>query len=97
MSKHSYQTTNPRNVSNYHAVHPEFPHETTTDQWFSESQLESYRMLGVHTIEKLCTSFTPQKPYGFRDFLRDVQRHLEKEKLKAPDWLAPLLEKTTTS
>src|SRR4029453_11609799 len=81
----------PPDVSNYHAVHPEFPHETTTDQWFSESQLESYRMLGVHTIEKLCTSFTPQKPYGFRDFLRDVECHLKKEKLKAPDWLTALI------
>jgi hypothetical protein len=41
-------------VANYAASHPEFPHETTADQWFSESQLESYRALGLHTIEKIC-------------------------------------------
>lgn len=44
----------PPDVSNYAAAHPEFPHEATTDQWFSESQLESYRLLGVHAIETIC-------------------------------------------
>jgi hypothetical protein len=45
----------PVDVYNYHKTHPGFPHETTNDQWFSESQLESYRMLGAYTIEKdLC-------------------------------------------
>jgi hypothetical protein len=27
--------------------HEEFPHETTVDQWFTESQFESYRSLGL--------------------------------------------------
>jgi Patatin-like phospholipase len=40
----------PIDVANYHAVHPDFPHETTADQWFGESQFESYRMLGLHTV-----------------------------------------------
>jgi hypothetical protein len=44
----------PPDVSNYAAAHPEFPHEPTTDQWFSESQLESYRLLGLHAIESIC-------------------------------------------
>jgi hypothetical protein len=44
----------PPDVSNYAAAHPEFPHETTTDQWFSESQLESYRLLGLHAVETIC-------------------------------------------
>ena len=30
-----------------------FPHESTGDQWFSESQFESYRMLGLHTVERI--------------------------------------------
>jgi hypothetical protein len=45
-------------VTTYHAMYPDFPHETTSDQWFSESQLESYRMLGVHTIARLCSQPT---------------------------------------
>jgi hypothetical protein len=45
----------PVDVYNYRKAHPEFPHETTNDQWFSESQLESYRMLGSYTVQDMCT------------------------------------------
>ena len=44
----------PPDVGNYAAAHPEFPHEPTSDQWFGESQVESYRLLGLHTIEAIC-------------------------------------------
>ena len=30
----------------YAGRHPDFPHETTADQWFDENQFESYRRLG---------------------------------------------------
>src|SRR5205807_4428430 len=33
-------------VANYHATHPEFPNESTADQFFDEEQWESYRQLG---------------------------------------------------
>ena len=36
----------PADVLSYHAQHPAFPHQPTTDQWFTESQFESYRQLG---------------------------------------------------
>lgn len=51
----------PVDVYNYHKAHPGFPHETTNDQWFSESQLESYRMLGSHTILEMCKPAAPCK------------------------------------
>jgi choline dehydrogenase-like flavoprotein len=35
-------------VLNYYATHPEFPHESTGDQFFEEEQWESYRQLGEH-------------------------------------------------
>jgi hypothetical protein len=38
----------PADVLEYHAKHPAFPHESTGDQWFTESQFESYRRLGLH-------------------------------------------------
>jgi hypothetical protein len=44
----------PPDITNYAAAHPEFPHESTTDQWFGESQLESYRLLGLHAVEVIC-------------------------------------------
>lgn len=36
----------PADIRHYHAAHEEFPHQTTADQWFDESQFESYRKLG---------------------------------------------------
>jgi hypothetical protein len=38
----------PSDVRNYVVDHPTFPHESTADQFFSESQFESYRVLGEH-------------------------------------------------
>src|SRR5581483_3070578 len=37
-------------VTAYQAAHPAFPHESTGNQWFNESQTESYRMLGVRSV-----------------------------------------------
>lgn len=42
----------PTDVKQYSALHREgqdcFPHQSTADQFFDESQFESYRMLGMH-------------------------------------------------
>ncbi len=35
-------------LKQYRAAHSEFPHESTADQLFDESQVESYRHLGYH-------------------------------------------------
>jgi hypothetical protein len=49
----------PTDVFNYATAHPEFPHESTADQFFSESQFESYRMLGFHSVQSIW-----QAPWG---------------------------------
>lgn len=46
----------PPDVQSYHSAHPAFPHESTGDQWFDESQTESYRMLGWLSIREICAS-----------------------------------------
>jgi hypothetical protein len=43
----------PRDVLNYKKNSEDFPHESTADQWFSESQFESYRRLGYFAIEQI--------------------------------------------
>lgn len=43
----------PVDLLNYRAENPSFPDETTIDQFFNESQFESYRELGLHSIVKL--------------------------------------------
>jgi hypothetical protein len=55
-------TTEGVDVRSYAADHPAFPHESTTDQWFSESQLEAYRALGAHIIEDVCNRGVPLAP-----------------------------------
>lgn len=37
----------PVDVQQYRAEHPTFPHQSTLNQWFDESQFESYRKLGL--------------------------------------------------
>jgi glycerophosphoryl diester phosphodiesterase len=41
----------PQDVLEYQRRIPEFPHQSTADQWFGESQFESYRKLGVHIAQ----------------------------------------------
>ncbi|BFU95299.1 MAG: conserved membrane protein of unknown function [Nitrospira sp.] len=43
----------PTDILDYAASHPEFPHESTADQFFDESQFESYRKLGLHTVNEV--------------------------------------------
>lgn len=40
-------------LANFRDRHPDFPHETTIDQFFSESQFESYRSLGYHVARNV--------------------------------------------
>ena len=48
--KPSFLPRIPADVRSYGAEHKAFPHEFTLDQWFSESQFESYRMLGRYQM-----------------------------------------------
>ncbi|HUQ32175.1 MAG TPA: patatin-like phospholipase family protein [Pyrinomonadaceae bacterium] len=43
-----------RDVLNYASQSGSFPQEFIGDQWFSESQFESYRALGSHIVDALC-------------------------------------------
>ena len=45
----------PADVLQYHAAHPDFPHETTSDQFFDEAQWESYRRLGEYVAVNVMT------------------------------------------
>ncbi|MGH9480734.1 MAG: patatin-like phospholipase family protein [Terriglobales bacterium] len=40
-------------VASYARAHPTFPQQSTADQWFDESQTESYRILGVQSIREI--------------------------------------------
>jgi hypothetical protein len=64
-------TVVPYDVYSYGRSSPEFPHESTVDQWFSESQFESYRALGSHIVGQLSGSLSDA---GFQEFLSSAHR-----------------------
>jgi patatin-like phospholipase len=51
--KPSLTGNEPADVTEYASGHDEFPHEPTADQFFDESQFESYRALGFHIADKV--------------------------------------------
>ena len=54
--KPSLNGNEPADVQHYAAADPLFPHQPTSDQFFDESQFESYRRLGLHVIEEILHS-----------------------------------------
>jgi hypothetical protein len=51
--KPAYHGTEGAGIVSYATAHKNFPHETTTDQWFTESQFESYRSLGLEITNSI--------------------------------------------
>jgi hypothetical protein len=47
----------PGDVQNYKLQHADFPHDSTAEQWFTESQFESYRRLGQKIVEGMPDPF----------------------------------------
>jgi hypothetical protein len=48
-------------VLGYHKEHPDFPQQTTADQFFDEAQWESYRRLGDQMATSVFSRFVPAK------------------------------------
>ncbi len=71
----------PRDIYEYFKTSATFPHEGTKDQFFSESQFESYRMLGAHTVGRFCSERTD----SLTSFIKGIaENHL---RVPPPDWL----------
>jgi hypothetical protein len=51
--KPSLSGDEPADVHHYAAQNEAFPHQATADQFFNESQFESYRRLGLHVVEQI--------------------------------------------
>ena len=57
--KSSLTGNEPTDVKRYKALEPDFPHHSTADQFFDESQFESYRRLGRHIVEETLGKAVP--------------------------------------
>jgi hypothetical protein len=66
----------PYDVFSYARSHPQFPHESTADQWFSESQFESYRALGAHAVMQVSGGTGCA---DFEMFLANIREYLDKK------------------
>jgi hypothetical protein len=58
--KSSLTGDEPADVLNYKKEDPCFPHDSTSNQWFTESQFESYRRLGHHVAMVTFNAASPQ-------------------------------------
>ena len=72
----------PQDIFNYKETSPCFPHEPTSDQWFSESQFESYRMLGQHIVQVMADDWERVRQHDPREhplatFIRQSYKYLE--------------------
>jgi hypothetical protein len=83
--KPGYQGAEPAHVRSYAIANPTFPHETTADQWFTESQFEAYRALGAYITEMICTGGTGVAPgqtpqsIGLKDVMKQAARYLTQQ------------------
>jgi hypothetical protein len=76
----------PPDVTSYHSAYSTFPHQSTAEQWFDESQTESYRMLGQHSVDEIVRGWTPGGP------LPDLCKHVQSTYLGIA--VTPALSKT---
>ncbi|PYT03328.1 MAG: hypothetical protein DMF60_18765 [Acidobacteria bacterium] len=82
--KPAFYGDEPRDIYEYARANPAFPHETTADQFFTESQFESYRMLGSHIMQLICEE--GYLPDELNDLLRKSVSYLYPEP-PIPKWL----------
>ena len=70
----------PVDVWQYGRLNPAYPHEPTADQWFSESQFESYRALGEYIMTSVAKKACGQlqtKQLTVEGLFEGVERYLK--------------------
>ena len=66
----------PIDLKNYKKENPDFPHESTADQMYSETQFESYRSLGLHQVNTICCKTDECTCKTLTDFEKNADRYL---------------------
>lgn len=66
-------------LKRYRMLYPEFPHQSTVNQFYGEEQFEAYRQLGVHVAEG---AFSPalltsgETPTSVSEWFRDLAKNM---------------------
>lgn len=79
--KSSLTGDEPIDIMSYAKKHDAFPHDMTTNQWFTESQFESYRRLGEHIVSGV---FPDQPAPVYRSQVEDIFLKLYKTAKAGP-------------
>ena len=78
--KSSFTGNEDETMQEYRAKSPDFPHETTADQFFDEGQFEAYRALGFHMADGLFPprgNGVPKVGWeGFKEWFEKLQADL---------------------
>ena len=77
-----YGKSEPKDIYNYAAANQKFPHEPTADQFFSESQFESYRALGYYAASEICAHAKTVE-----EFVKNAERYAARQDRP---WMAKL-------
>ncbi len=87
--KPAYHGTEPADIRSYALAHPSFPHESTTEQWFSESQFEAYRSLGQYIFGLICSRGSARdlnvSPGGLSELREWAESYLAGQKSRPAD------------
>ena len=59
-------------LSAYKKAHPEFPNQSTSDQFFNEAQFEAYRELGFQTAHRMMCDVMHDADLRARDDLMNI-------------------------
>ncbi len=71
--KPAFYGDEPSDVYNYAQMNPDFPHESTVDQFFDEPQFESYRMLGSYIMNVIAGA--DGKPLSLQELLSKAEKY----------------------
>jgi hypothetical protein len=92
----------PSDLQNYAVEHRGFPHQSTADQFFTESQFESYRSLGLHIAQEVLGPAMPNvaddgamNDATHRQVARQLFGELERRWFPRPSELEKSFLKTT--
>jgi hypothetical protein len=69
-----YGKNEPKDIYNYATANQAFPHESTGDQFFGESQFESYRKLGYYAASEMSGDAR-----SVEEFVRNAEKYAKRE------------------
>jgi hypothetical protein len=83
--KPGYHGVENADICAYAIANPTFPHQSTGNQFFTESQFESYRSLGFAIVDGILNGLLKGMPNRGAATLKDIFKELRKQAQHAPE------------